>query len=376
MNRKLIALRGVNVYRRPDELLEDATILVRDDAIVAAGKHASVPIPHDAQTLDLSGRFIAPGFWNSHVHFFERKWADAGQIPSPELQRQLDDMINRFGFTHVFDLSSDWENTRVLRRRIETGEVAGPAILSTGEGLVSAGSLPGDHVYRMMGVEKIVMPEIENAEQAVTAASKLLKKGADGIKLYLQGAPSGDSFPETLIRAVVDIAHDQGKPVFAHPTNGEDVLKAIRAGVDVVAHTTPHSGPWDQTLVTEAAERGTALTPTLSLWKYFARHDRQSVQDRVLDIAATQVRDWISAGAEVLFGTDLGAAEYDPAEEFALMEEAGMDFRAILTSLTAAPARRFGDPSRHGEIAAGFKADFTYLSSRESARSASILPPV
>ena len=51
---------------------------------------------------------------------------DAANIPAPRLEDQLRAMLMRYGFTSVFDLSSPWENTRRIRARIESGEVAGP----------------------------------------------------------------------------------------------------------------------------------------------------------------------------------------------------------------------------------------------------------
>jgi predicted amidohydrolase YtcJ len=87
--------------------------------IAAVGSRASIKLPTGTETLDCSGLTITAGFWNSHVHFFERKWANAAAIPAPELGRQLRDMLTRYGFTSAFDLSSLWENTRRIydRRR-------------------------------------------------------------------------------------------------------------------------------------------------------------------------------------------------------------------------------------------------------------------
>jgi imidazolonepropionase-like amidohydrolase len=73
-----------------------------------------------------------------------------------------------------------------------------------------------------------------------------------------------------------------------------------------------------------------------------------------------QLRAWIAAQGVVLFGTDVGyMSEYDPTEEYALMNEAGMTFRQILGSLTTAPAERFGASKQLGRIAPGFVADLT-----------------
>lgn len=43
------------------------------------------------------------------------------------------------------------------------------------------------------------------------------------------------------------------------------------------------------------------------------------------------------------------------------MAKAGLSFRPILTSLTTAPAERFGDSKRLGRVAAGFQADLVVL---------------
>jgi len=58
---------------------------------------------------------------------------------------------------------------------------------------------------------------------------------------------------------------------------------------------------------------------------------------------------------------DLGAVDPDPAEEYQLMTQAGMDFRHILASLTTAPAERFGRSKELGRVAVGLKADLVVL---------------
>jgi len=312
--------------------------------------------PETAHVLDCFGLTITAGLWNSHVHFFERKWADVANIPAPELSRQLQDMLTKYGFTSVFDTGSVWENTSNLRARIDSGEVPGPKIRSTGEGLVPPGALPSDQVLGMMGVMKLPAPEVADAPQAAAAAKKLLDAGVDAIKIFAS-APRGAPLPESVFQAAADEAHRAGKPVFVHPNNAADLLAAVRGGVDIVAHTTPHSGPWDETLLAAMKEKRVALTPTLTLWKYYMRHDRLSAQEKVTNTEIGQLRAWIAAGGTVLFGTDLGAVEYDPSDEYALMSQAGMTFRQILASLTTAPAERFGDANKLGRVASGLQAD-------------------
>ena len=48
------------------------------------------------------------------------------------MEKQLEEMFTRHGFTTGFETASFAENTRALRGRIESGEVRGPRILTAG----------------------------------------------------------------------------------------------------------------------------------------------------------------------------------------------------------------------------------------------------
>jgi imidazolonepropionase-like amidohydrolase len=168
--------------------------------------------------------------------------------------------------------------------------------------------------------------------------------------------------PDSVISALVKESHSRGKPVFAHPTSASGLMASVQAGIDVLAHTTPQSGPWDESILAAMRQDHVALIPTLTLWRYELRHEGISMADGLEEIAVGQLRGWVRAGGEVLFGTDVGyMTEYDPTEEYALMAKAGMTFRQILASLTTAPAERFGASKQLGRIGPGFAADLTIL---------------
>jgi len=358
-----LALVGGTVYTSPAaEPIRDSVVLIRDGRIAAVADRRSIQIPGGVDTIDCAGRTVTAGFWNSHVHFFERKWTDAAAIPAPELGQQLQEMITQYGFTSAFDLASPWTNTRLIRDRIESGEVPGPRIRSTGEALVAPGAVPADPVIRALGYMVTRNMEVSDAAQATAATVKLLDMGVDGIKVHLQPPPAPDSpISASAIEAAVAAAHRAGKPVFVHPNGAADVLAAARAGVDVIAHTTPTSGPWDDTIMSTMKDRRVALIPTLMVWKTLLRHERVSIQASSVANAIAQLRAWTATGGTTLFGTDLGAADYDPADEYALMAQAGMTVRQILAALTTAPAERFGVSRQLGKVEAGFAADLAVL---------------
>jgi imidazolonepropionase-like amidohydrolase len=214
-----------------------------------------------------------------------------------------------------------------------------------------------------MPLERIQIPRVAEASEAVAAAKKLLDEGTDGLKLYaVTPGRNGVGMPDSVIQALVKEGHSRGKPVFAHPTSAAGLMASVRAGVDVLAHTTPQSGPWDESVLTAMTQAGVSLIPTLTLWRYELRHEGISLADGLEEIAVGQLRAWVRARGEVLFGTDVGyMTAYDPTEEYALMAKAGMTFPQILASLTTAPAERFGASKQLGRIAPGLAADLTIL---------------
>jgi imidazolonepropionase-like amidohydrolase len=340
-------------------------VLVEDGRITAVGRKSAVRVPREATRLECSGRTVVAGFWNSHVHFIERKWADAAEIPAAELAAQLVDMLTRWGFTSAFDTGSTWENTKRLRGRVESGEIPGPDIRSTGEILFPKGGLPLPAALAALGTMSIDMPEVATPDEARAAATKNLEAGTDGIKIYATslGWPPA-VLPEAAMRAAAEEAHAHRRLVFAHPQTREGLLASVNAGADVLVHTAPNAGPgpFDVAVLAALKAANVAIIPTLKLWRHEFRHERASRREAFVRAGVDQLRSWSEAGGAVLFGTDVGYMDdYDPSDEYTLMSEAGMSFRQILASLTTVPAERFGESARRGRIAAGLDADLVVL---------------
>ena len=369
-----LALIGGTIYTSPtDEPIRNGVVLVEGGKIAAVGRRGSVQVPRGATVIDAAGSTITAGFWNSHVHFLERMWMDPAKIPASDLTRQFEVMLTQYGFTSVFDIWSSLENTRQLRDRVELGEVAGPRIRATGPAMFPRGTAASAFMeiappaawatLGFMPHDRIRLPRVAEAAETASIARALLDEGADGLKMYVAfPGRDGGVVPDSVIQALVKEGHARGKPVFVHPTTTEGLMASVRAGVDVLAHTTPQSGPWNDSVLKAMSQARVALIPTLSFWRYQARHERISAADGVEEAAIGQLRSWVGVGGAVLFGTDLGwVTAYDPTGEYVLMAKAGMTFPQILASLTTAPAERFGVAKQLGRIAPGLAADLTIL---------------
>src|SRR5215831_1358063 len=359
-----LALVGVKIYPSPtDEAITDGVVLIKGSKIVEVGRRGKIRIPPDFETVNCAGLTLTAGFWNSHVHFVQRKWANVQTIPSAELSEQMADMITRWGFTSVFDIGSAWENTRRLRDRIESGEIPGPRIRYTGEILFPKGGAPEPRILDVTGTMRIQFPEVQEPTEASIAAKRLLDAGTDGIKVYAAslGQPTV-LLPQIAIEAAAHEAHTRGKPVFAHPQTREGLLAAIQGGANILAHSIPNAGELDDATIALMKKKNIAVIPTLKLWSYELKSDRTSQREQFVKAGVDQVRGWVSAGGIILFGTDVGYMhDYDTTEEYELMAQAGMDFRKILASLTTVPASVFGTSASSGRIAAGFDADLVLL---------------
>ena len=75
-----LALKGATIYPATGPKMENATILIEGGKIAAVGQ--GIPVPSDAQVVDVSGKVIIPGLIDIHSHlgFFDN---DLNEFPQP-----------------------------------------------------------------------------------------------------------------------------------------------------------------------------------------------------------------------------------------------------------------------------------------------------
>jgi imidazolonepropionase-like amidohydrolase len=350
------ALVGGNVYASPEAAsLPDAVVLSSNGVITAIGSRGEVQIPADARVIDCTGKTLVAGFWNSHVHFTEAVWRNAASAPAAPLTAHMQEMLTRWGFTSVWSLGSNPDDSLALRRRVYADEILGPNIFLVG----SIFPKDGHPVYLPAEAQ---LPEAATPEQAAEMARRSLQIGLDGIKLFT-GSYKGEDKPvvnmdAAIAKAAVDVAHAQGKPVFAHPQNTAGIEAVIAAGVDVMAHTVARQPGYPPEQLARFKQQGTALTPTLSLFAKLPLPPE--IVARIVDNIVGQLKSFSDNGNTVLFGTDVGYIQlYDTTLEHELMRRA-LSERQVLASLTTNPAGYF-KAAKKGRVEKGFDADIVVL---------------
>ena len=349
-----LAITGATVYSAPDAAARSGvTVLIRHGVITGIGKHSQVP--KGVETISCQGCVVLAGFWNAHVHFMEPKWNDAANQPAEKLTRQMIEMVTHSGFATVVDTGSDGENTVALRRRVESGEVLGPRILTAGIPLFPAHALPY-YLAELPAELKAKMAQPETPADAAKVVDTNRAAGYDIVKLFTGSIVGPDHIipmQVAIARAAVTEAHSHGQLVFSHTTNLEGTKVAIDAGVDVLAHTPEITSGIDEAMLRRMIAQHMTIIPTLKLF---------SLDDNIADIRGLAYR-YHQLGGRLVYGTDTGfLLDYDQSEEFRQLMQAGFGFRDVLAMLTTAPAELFHLSQREGKVLPGMRGDLTILS--------------
>jgi imidazolonepropionase-like amidohydrolase len=358
----VLAITGATVYPSPTAApIPDGVVLLQGAKVLAVGTAQQVAVPPGATLIDGKGLGLAAGFWNCHVHLNGPEWQDAATAPAAPMATAMQLMLNRYGFTTVVDAGSTPANTVALRKRVERGDVPGPRILTAGAPLFPKDGIP---IYLTSTLSPEVLAQLNQPATPAEARADVaanLAAGADATKVFagswLGGGKTVEMAPD-ILRAAAEATHAAKKPVLAHPQTVEGVRRSLANGVDVLMHTTPGEA-WPAELAPALVAAHMGLVPTLGLWTVVGRQANSppaQVEDFV-QRGVTQLRAFAKAGGQVLFGTDVGfLRETDTSEELVRMAQAGLSWRALLASLTTAPAARFPGYGT-GTLAKGEPAD-------------------
>jgi imidazolonepropionase-like amidohydrolase len=189
----------------------DQTVLIEAGRITAVGATATIKVPKTARTIDASGKFLLPGFWDMHVHL-------AGINADPPWSKQvLLPLLLASGITGIRDMGGDLDALLSWQRDIESGALLGPRIVVAGPFLAASGKKTPEQY------------PVHNVEEARAAVDELKKRGANFIKII--SMPSRDAF-----FAVADESKKQTISFVGHLPFEIGVIEASDAGMRSIEH--------------------------------------------------------------------------------------------------------------------------------------------
>ncbi|MHB1326720.1 MAG: amidohydrolase family protein [Gemmatimonadales bacterium] len=129
--RGVVALRGARIITmKGDEVIPSGDIVVTNNRITAVGPTGSVTIPAGAKVIDVGGKTILPGYVDIHAH----NWMAWG-VHRTQIGQFLPQLA--YGITTQRDPQTMETDILTYSDRMETGELLGPRLFSTGPGVFS-----------------------------------------------------------------------------------------------------------------------------------------------------------------------------------------------------------------------------------------------
>ena len=415
-----ISLVGGTVINPADgKVLPNATVVIDGDKVerVAIGKQDAASL---GKQIDCVGKFILPGYIDTHVHFFQSgdlfTRPDGTDLNSVRpykdevawVKGHVNDVFARYlrsGITSVVDVGGPFWNFEVRKSANATAKaprvaVAGPLISSVSREKLDLGDPP--------------IVKIDTPAQAREFVRKLAEQKPDLVKIWyiVDKDHPVESF-RPIVRATIEESHAHKIRVAVHATELETARAAVEEGADVLVHSVIDK-PVDDAFVKLLKDRHTILCPTLVVFERYGRTFSHQLNltpeeqtwgnpeviatldvtkipqdklperiknalakpDEVLDrikktyqVALPNLKKLEDSGVTIAAGTDAGniGTIHGPAlfREFQLMKEAGLTPMQILRCATGNAAKLFGgDTGAHiGKLEKGYFADLVVLNS-------------
>src|SRR5437762_10658925 len=274
---KIALINGTLINPGTSQIVQNATIVIDGDRIAAAGDAKTTSTPKDARIVDCKGKFILPGYMDTHVHFFQSgdlftrpDVVDLTKIrPYRDevawVKSHLNDVFARYlrsGITSVVDVGGPFWNFEVRKIANSTTKaprvaVAGPLISSVSRKKLDLGDPP--------------IVKIDTAEQAREFVRKLTEQKPDVVKIWyiVDKDHAVESF-RPIVRATIEESHAHNIRVAVHATELETARAAVEEGADVLVHSVIDK-PVDEACVKLLKDRHVILCPTLVVFERYGR---------------------------------------------------------------------------------------------------------
>jgi Tol biopolymer transport system component len=134
-----LVLRGATaITMRGDQIIPNADVVIINNRIAAVGARGAVAIPKGATIRDISGKYLLPGFTDTHLH-----WAD---VRRGELNLQSPGFLTSlaYGVTSALDPSPLSIDMLAYEDLMDAGMMTGSHVYSTGPAIFSFNDLQSE----------------------------------------------------------------------------------------------------------------------------------------------------------------------------------------------------------------------------------------
>jgi imidazolonepropionase-like amidohydrolase len=360
--RGTIALRNARlVTMKGDEVIARGDIVITDNRITAIGPSGKVQIPAGAVVRNLSGKTIMPGLVDIHAHTWVAWGVHRSQVS--QFLAQL-----AFGVTTQRDPQTSSEDALTYQDLMDTGQLIGPRLYSTGPGIFAADNI------RSLDDARDVLRRYSDHYNTKT------------IKQYMVG-------DRKVRQWVIMAAKELGlTPTTEGGSNFTMNLTLMQDGYAGLEHTLPIS-PFFNDVVKLGAASKITYTPTLIVsyggpigrqhyltngmnvdeeqrLRRFTPHDEldkwkstdwNRTDQYVFPLHAKQLTKWVNGGGKLGLGSHGEVQGIGAQWELWMMASGGMKPHAALKAATIDSADAIGFAKDLGSLEVGKLADLIVL---------------
>lgn len=369
----------------------EQSIIIVDGVIkeIRNGYTESGALKKSSKIIDLSNKFVMPGFIDLHVHLSSQSGdglrndiltqsdADIALSAAMYAHRTL-----LAGFTTLRDLGSRGEPLYALRDAIRDNKIPGPRLLVSGPPITPTGGHGDIHGFRTEVMEILASPTVcDGPDDCRRAVRNAVKMGADVIKVTATGGVlsntstgTGQQFTDEELKAIAETAHSLGRKVTAHAHAKEGIIAAVKAGFDSIEHAM-----WaDEETMKEIKRLDIWIVPTVYPITYVGDTPEKMRQGPLKDLPPASMEKLLALGQQpkdmtrlahqmgvkIALGTDSAISPHgENAHEFIEYVNAGMAPMEALQAGTVSAAEAAGIADRTGSISVGKAADIVGLGS-------------
>ncbi len=365
-------------------VLDNVVVLTKGDKVSAVVKNDGKTDLTAYDVVDLSTKFVSPGFIDCHVHLCmngggsemtQAPYMTIGDLAFKAMKNAQTDLLA--GFTSLRTVGDSGYVDVSLKKVINKGEVAGPRLMVSGPCVGTTGGHADTH-YNPYIKESVAMGSIgDGPDGLIKATREVIKHGADLVKYMSTGGVMSAgtnvnaqqmSFEE--MKAVIDTAKMYGLTTATHCHGTSGIKDAVRAGVTSVEHGTLIDDEGIQLM----REHGTYLVPTIIAGERICVVGKEmgaadwmiEKSNQVHKRHAESFAKCQNAGVKIAFGSDAGTPgnfHGKQTYEMELMNRYGMGPLEVLYCATKSAAQLMGKDHEVGTLEAGKYADLVALDS-------------
>ena len=355
--------------------ITNSAVVIQGDRIIAAGPRSQIKIPDAAMIVDTSGKFLLPGLWDMHSHFYQVEFGPAYLAA---------------GITTARDVGNDIEFGTALRDAAKQRQGLGPRMLL-------AGYIDGKNEFHSFDVQ------VDTPEKARAAVQHYKNAGFEQIKIR-------DHVKLETLKAITYEAHRLGMTVTGHVPKGMNALQAVEAGMDQINHLNyvgsaffPKGDPGQPQVSIDLEspdskyalrflkEHGTVTDPTVAVLELMIHPKETPIESfepgltkvapelveqirkkggpageveglqMVIDTLLKIIGALHKAGIPIVAGTDVGVPGHTLHRELELYVKAGLTPLEAIQAATLTPARVMKLENEVGTIEPAKRADIIIL---------------